>query len=458
MTNKKRNMVGQTLHAAGWTLLLSQSAWGSGFALIEQSVSEMGTAYAGASAQATDASTIFFNPAGMTRLPGAQTVAGMQVIIPEAKFNDKGSSSTPGAILGRPGLLGTREGNDAGESGIAPAVYYTQQFGDKWFAGVGVNVPFGLKTKYDQNWVGRYYGVKSELKTVNINPSVAYKVSDRLSLGAGISYQYIDAELTNQIDFGTIGILSALGLGMPELAAGLTPGGNDGRVKISGNDWSWGANVGILYSITEQTRLGLHYRSKIEHSLEGYARYRIPDEARFLQATGSFISSNVKADVDLPASFSTSVYHDITPKWAILADVTWTDWSNLHEIRFDFDSSQPDGVETLKWEDSFRYSLGVKYQPNERWVYRCGVAYDETPIPNRQYRSVRVPGNDRTWVALGLGYRHNDSLSFDVGYAHLFVDDPEIDKGVAEVEAEAVIMSIAEAEGDPGPVVARNAH
>jgi long-chain fatty acid transport protein len=400
----------------------------AGFALIEQSVSAMGTAYAGGAAEAADATTVFFNPAGMSRLPGAQVITGIQVIRPKAKFHDEGSTSTPGAILGDPGILGDSNGGDAGQTRIVPTFYYSQPLNETWSAGIGVNAPFGLATKYHSDWVGRYYGVKSEVRTVNINPAIAYRLNDRLSIGAGVSYQYIDAKLTNRIDFGSIGLFTAAAIGMPELAAGLLPGQNDGRVKLTGDDWSWGYNFGFLLDITEDTRVGMQYRSKVSQSLKGDASFRVPQEATFLQATGNFQNTNVEADVDLPASASASVFHQLSEAWALMADVTWTDWSTLQELRFRFESTHPDGVESLKWEDSYRFAVGVAYRPDSRWTWRAGAAYDQTPIPNEQYRSVRVPGEDRTWVTVGLGYRYSENLSFDFGYAHLFVKDPKIDK------------------------------
>ncbi len=374
----------------------------SGFQLIEQSASGMGTAFAGGSAQAQDATTIYFNPAGMTRLQGTRISLAAHLVMPEAKFNNKGSSTAVGVPL-------TGDGGDAGETGVVPNLYLSQQINDKLFLGLGVNAPFGLSTKYNDGWAGRYYALKSEVRTININPSIAYKVHDRLSLGGGISAQYIDAELTNAFDFGLLGGGSTLA---------------DGESKITGDDWGWGYNLGALFDVTEKSRVGIHYRSKIDYTIKGNTRFRdVP-----AQLKSTFSRTNTKADVDLPWTLSISAFHQFNPQWAVMADFSRTGWSDLDELRFQFDSSLPDGVETMNWNDTNRYSLGASYSPNSQWTLRVGTAYDESPVPNKNDRGARIPDEDRLWLSLGAGYRFSETFSFDIGYSHLWVKDPKIDK------------------------------
>ena len=317
----------------------------------------------------------------------------------------------------------------AGVWGGVPNLYYARQLSDTVFLGLGINAPFGLSTEYSKDWVGRYHAVESVLHTVNINPAIAFKINDQLSMGIGVNAQYIYAKITNAIDFGLIGAMA----GVP----GLLPTSADGSVKLEGDDWSWGYNLGLLLNATNQTRVGIQYRSKIRHTLEGDADFSVPGTATALTLgadltprTGDdiFIDTDVESTIDLPASASLSLHHTINSKWAIMADVSWPDWSQLDELRFEFDSAQHDGVTTLKWEDSYRYSIGTTYKASEHLIYRAGVAFDETPIPNSYYRTPRIPGEDRTWLAIGLGYKYSDRLSFDFGYAHLFVKDPKIDK------------------------------
>ncbi len=376
----------------------------SGFQLIEQSASGMGTAFAGGAAQAQDASTIYFNPAGMTRLSGTRISIAGHLVMPQAKFDNKGSSSAVGVPL-------TGNGGDAGQNGLVPNLYLSQQVTDRLFLGLGVNAPFGLSTKYNGGWAGRYYALKSEVKTININPSLAFKVNDMLSLGGGVNAQYIDAKLTNAVDFGLIM--------NPALSTQA-----DGESKVTGDDWAWGYNLGALLNITDRTRIGIHYRSKISYSVKGDLRFsNVPAPLQPM-----FTNTNAESDVDLPWTFSISAFHQINPQWAVMADFSRTGWSDMEELRFKFDNTLPDGVETMNWNDTNRFALGVTYQPAEKWTLRMGTAYDETPIPNKRDRGARIPGEDRYWLSLGVGYKFSETFSFDLGYSHLWVNDPKIDK------------------------------
>jgi long-chain fatty acid transport protein len=406
--NKQHHQFFRASAVASGILLagLTQQVSAAGFQLIEQGVSGLGTAFSGGAAQAEDASTVYFNPAGMTRLEGNQSMAAIHIIVPQAEFDDNGSAG-----LGTP--LGSDESGDAGLLGVAPNFYITHQVDDKLVVGLGVNAPFGLATSYDDDRIGRYHAIDSEIMTINFNPSIAYKLNDKVSVGAGVNAQYVKAHLTNAID--TL------------LVAGIA---GDSELELEGDDWGFGWNLGFLFEPQEGTRIGLHYRSKIKYKVEGEADFSGP-----ITGVPGFTDTDVTSNVELPATLSISLYHDITPEWAVMADISRTYWHVLEELRFDFDNALPDGVTTLKWEDSNRYSLGLQHKPSgSRWTYRIGVAYDETPIPNSHYRTPRVPGEDRLWLALGLGYKKSDTLSFDIGYAHLFVDDPRINKSLADAE------------------------
>jgi len=148
-------------------------------------------------------------------------------------------------------------------------------------------------------------------------------------------------------------------------------------------------------------------------------------------AANLFTNSSVKATVELPASASLSVFHRFNPRIAVMGDVTWTEWSNLPELRFDFGNNMPDGVTTLNWDDSFRYSLGMMYNANDKLTLRTGVALDETPIPDAAARTPRIPGEQRTWLSVGAGYQVTDRIVVDGAYSHLFVETPKIAKTLA---------------------------
>lgn len=386
----------------------------AGFALIEQGVSGLGNAYAGGAASAEDATTIFYNPAGLTRLKKPEFIAAGHVIIPNAKFTNDGSTHVTQSVT--PFSLRGGNGGDAGVIALVPNMYFSYPFTEKFSFGIGINSPFGLQTEYDKDWVGRYHAIKSKVMTVNINPTIAYKFTEQLSIGAGINIQYIKAELTNAIDFGTIGALR----GVP----GLIPQMNDGFARLKGDSLSAGFNFGIMHEFSKDTRMGFSYRSKIRHKLQGKANFS--DVPAVLSMV--FSDSDANARLVLPDMASLSFYHDFNEKWAVMADVTWTGWKSFNELRIKYESGMSDTVITTSWKNSMRYSLGVSYKPMDKLTLRAGVAYDETPVPDAKYRTPRIPDTDRTWIAFGLGYKVSDKIIIDVGYAHLFFKTSHIDK------------------------------
>ncbi|PNU19602.1 hypothetical protein C2E25_11730 [Geothermobacter hydrogeniphilus] len=399
---------------------VAASSFGAGFAVIEQSVSGLGNAFAGAAASAEDPTTIFYNPAGMTRLKGQQATAGMHVIFPQSDFKDDGSSAVSPLLGG--GALTGGDGGNGGEAVVVPNAYYSINFDNGWVAGLGINSPYGLVTEWGDGWQGRYHALRSDVLTVNINPSVAYKVNDHFSVGVGVSAQYVDAELSQAIDFGSIAYATS---GFNSALSGL-PQNRDGKVTLEADDWAYGFNLGALIEVDENTRFGIAYRSEISYTAEGDADYEVPnvisgDPLLDGGIKAAFSDVAAKADLDLPATASASVYHRFNDQWAVMADATWTEWSSFDELRVKFADGRADAVTTENWNDSWRYSAGLTYSPSEALDLRFGLAYDETPIPD-DYRTPRIPGDNRIWVATGLGYAWT-SFKLDVGYAHLFVDN-----------------------------------
>jgi len=411
-------------------LAASQPLHAAGFALIEQSVSGMGTAYAGAAATADSVDTLYFNPAGMTRLPGTQGGVGVHLVLPQNKFKNEGTTFVTG------GLIPGGDGGDAGSLAAVPHLYLTNQINDRTWLGLAINVPFGLTTEYDDDWVGRYHAIKSEVKTLNVNPSLAFKASDRVSLAVGVSAMYLSGEFSNAVDFGLLNVLNDPSnplYGWDGGLAGRKPGEADGKLVIDGDSWGFGFNLGALFELSEETRIGVHYRSEVEQNIEGHAKVTLPENPGILGYV--FHDTKAEASVDLPATASISAFHQLNSEWAVMADYTWTGWSSIPELRFDFANSVPDGVTTFDWKDTDRLSLGATFRPaSAGWTYRFGVAYDESPIRDAASRSARLPDNDRVWLAIGAGFEPKKDLKIDIGYAHLFIDDPEIAKTGLEPE------------------------
>ena len=383
----------------------------AGFSITQKSVKGLGNAFAGAAAVAEDASTIYFNPAGLTRLSGRQVQAAVHIFSYSLKFSDDGSTN----VNNQP--LTGGDGGNAGKQGFIPNFFYAHSISDSLKLGIGIVSPFGTDTEYDSDWVGRYYTVKSEFLTIDINPTIAYRINKMWSIGGGVSVQYLDAELTSAIDYGTI--MS----GSPSREA-------DGELKLKvDSDWGYGFNLGVLFELSEATRFGIAYRSEISYDLEGDADFKTPDEAALIAGASGLVDTDAKTDIDLPASISVSGYHQLTDKWALMADITWTDWSTFDELRIEFDSDAEDSVSTFDLEDNFRYSLGATYTLNPQWTFRGGLAYDESTVSSRRKRTPRLPDEDRLWFSLGTSYHFSDRLEFDFGYTYIMnVEKAEIDK------------------------------
>ncbi len=404
-------------------LLGTQAAFAAGFEVAEVSGRQMGNAFAGKAASAEDASTVFFNPAAMTKFDSFNLVGSLSILSTEGDWKDKGSTGSP--FLPNPRLNGGDGGNPGGISAI-PSLYFIAPLSEDWAVGFGVNSPFGLKTEYHDSWQGRYHAVTSDLQVIDFMATVAYRLHSNLSVGVGIDYQLAHAELTNMVDYGSV---------FGQL--GLIPQTHDGLAKLD-SDWDGaiGFSLSALFEFSPQTRFGLTFRSEIEHELEGDATFRKDPTvasivAQMPASMRAFTDTTGYADITLPAQVYFSAYHEFNEEWAILADVTWTGWSSFDELKTTFDNpAQPDSVQVEDWNDVWRFSVGTTYRPTPQWALRFGVAYDQSPIDD-PYRTPRIPTNDRIWVAFGVGYAINADMVLDLSYMHVFIDDGEVNQTVA---------------------------
>jgi long-chain fatty acid transport protein len=379
----------------------------------------------------------------MMNFEGDQLVLAGHFIEPSADFTNDGSSlaSIYTAFPPTNGTALSGDDDDGGQGAFVPNLYWVKTINESMKFGLGFNAPFGLAVEYDDDWVGRYHAVESDLKTININPSLAYRVNDRVVIGGGLNVVLADVILTSAIDMGSVcvaGLTPTFGfpgaLGACE-GSGAAPQEFDGFGDLTGDnfdDLGYGYNLGVTFAVSKQTKIGVSYRSEVEINVEGEADFTVPAGSGALDTViglsgGLFNDVDLEATVDLPASFSVSVAHTVG-KYTWLADWTRTGWSSFDELRIKYDSAvQPDTVTTEDWDDSNRYSIGLDYQYSDKMILRTGVALDETPVPSAERRTPRLPGNDRTWLSFGLTYLINPQFSVDVGYSHLFVDDAKIE-------------------------------
>lgn len=422
-------------------LLVSTQASAAGFAIIENSASGMGNAFAGG-AGAEDASTIWFNPAGMMRLDDEMMVAA-HIILPNASYTDDGSTTS--LAFGETTLdpSNTDRTAEGGKNAVVPNLFWVKEIQKDLKIGLGINAPFGLGTEYDDDWVGRYHGVRSDILSLNINPSIAYKTGS-FSFGFGVNVQYLSVELTSAIDLGTLCTATELSGAFPSgtcSALGADPQEKDGFAELDADSWGYGYNLGILFDVNDDIRIGFSYRSNIDHDAEGNADFTVPGELDFLTSTGNFVDTTLSSSVTLPSTTSISYFQNVNEKIAIMADYSITSWSDFEELRIDYASAQGDSLTTQEWEDSARISFGLNYKQSATWLYRFGIALDETPISSAELRTARVPGNDRTWFTFGVTHKIDKARTFSLGYAHLMVDDTAINNEFETTSPEAAVLN-----------------
>ncbi|WP_313739488.1 outer membrane protein transport protein [Pseudomonas sp.] len=382
--------------------LASTQLFAAGFALNEQSVSGMGTGFAGRSSAADDASTVYGNPAGMSRLKRQQVTVGGAAVIAKTDI------SGPGSNFG-----GETDGDMVPLVGV-PMGYYVKPLDDHWSVGFGVYVPFGLVTDYGSDDAARYWGKKSHVEVITFQPTVSYAFNDKVSIGIGPTFNRIRGELGSN------------------LINPASPGRNDGEVKIKGDDTAVGYNVGLLVQATDRTRVGLTYHSMVDYELEGKTRVNSTQLGRL---SGSKFDASLK--IKTPESVDLSVTHELDDQWTLYAGSTWTRWSRLKDITVDNEVPRPlvgSAFQTIKeeqnWHDTWAHAVGASYKVNKQWTLRTGFSVDQSPTNNHD-RSPRIPTGDRRIFSLGAGYSPTDDMTIDVAYSYLWEEDTKVNQASA---------------------------
>lgn len=410
----QKTLIARVLPAALLTLA-SGTASAAGFQLLEQNASGIGNAYAGSAAVAENASTIYFNPAGMTQLQAREVSAGLSLVRPSFKFTDQGSSA--GVLSGN--------AQDAGDWAALPNAYLSWALDKDLYVGVGLGAPFGLVTEYNRDWVGSAHSIKFDIKTMNINPSIAWRVNEKVSLGFGLNWQRMEAEYVRRA--GTITTPLPLASTFATLDA---------------DDDSWGWNVGALFNLSDATKVGVSYRSKIKHELKGSLEFSGTAANRHPLTTGVSAS----ADVELPDIFILSLSHKLDSRWELLGDVSWTGWSSVDKVDIMRTSglllgTPQEKAQTLDtdFQDTWRVALGANYQLNDAWKLKFGMAFDETPVKNAEKRLTSLPDNDRIWFSFGGQWKPSKGSALDMGVSYLYVDDTKINNGSASDPSKGLV-------------------
>ena len=370
-------------------LLISQipQAQAAGFYIQEQSVKGLGYAFSGSTTSIDDASTIYFNPAGMTKLDGAQINAGVHVLMPDSELSDRGTTAPPGRPVGD-------ESDNPYDPSPIPNLYGAVPLTDNFWFGVGVSAPFGLGSEYDDGWFGRYDSTSSELKTINIAPSIALKATEWLSFGLGLDIQYAEANLQGAAFAGT-----------------------EGLSRLAGDDWSMGYNAGIQIKPIESTQIGFHYRSAMDHKLEG----TISAEG----TTGADFRTDGSAELNLPDIATMGIEHKINDTTRIMGQATWFGWNNFQDIVAIDNTGNIRSTAVQNYQTTWAFSIGAEHDLNEKWTVRAGYQYDETPTTDL-YRTTSTPDGDRNWFSVGATHKLTPKLDLDFAATYIHVGDESI--------------------------------
>ena len=433
---------------AGAVLALSAGhALATGFQLNEQSASSIGNANAAGAAFTDDVTAMWWNPAALASFDKRQAAAVLHVITPKIEFSNDASLPARNQPLGG-------NGGDAGGVNVVPNMFVSLPINPDLAFGLGVSTPFGLTTEYDDEWLGRYQAVKSQIKTINVNPAVSWRVSPTFAVGLGINFQYLDATLTQSVNYSGALLQAGQIAGLPAAtlaAIGAVTPGIDSKATITADDTAWGWNIGAAWDVTPQLRLAASYRSELKFDVKGDVDFNNPTislpagtPAQLVGAVNSLSAAvnqmqlfgrGVQSDIELPAVANLSFLYRINPQWEVMADAQWTGWSSISELRFN--TTPPLTTIPLEWDDSWKVAVGASYRVNQQWKTRFGIAFDQTPVTS--HPTPRLPDSDRWWFAFGAEYRYSPSLKFDGGFVYIKGDSASFNQNLGSTAAFGLI-------------------
>ncbi|PSW07562.1 outer membrane protein transport protein [Photobacterium lipolyticum] len=378
--------------ALALTLGMSANASAAGFQLAEYSATGLGRAFAGEAAMADNAGAQFRNPAMMTYLNGTQVSIGAIYVDPNIDVDGKVN-----------GVVST-EAKDIADSAVIPNFYLSHQLNNQWVVGLAIATNYGMETKLDGDYLATQFGNQAMVKSMEINPNLAYKINDQFSIGGGVRYVIAEGHF---------------GAAMPEAA-----GGADLKY-MEGDDTAWGWQLGAAWQINGYNRIGVNYRSAVDLTLDG--------EASGLLYGNKTLPGSM--DLTLPATAEISSFHQLTDKVAVHVSFNWTDWSSFEKLEANIPafSSKPDLIKEENWEDNYRLALGTTYQYTNTLTLRTGVAYDTSAVSDK-HRTQTIPETDRLWLSMGAGYAWSENLTLDAGLTYIFAKDASMNEELKDAK------------------------
>jgi len=399
----------KTLIAASLAFV-SADSFAAAFQLSEQNASGLGRAYAGEASIADDASVVARNPALMTLFKDKQLSVAAIGVIPDVSI--EGESTNNGID---PSAL---DDDSIAPSAVVPAIYFTMPYNDKVSIGFGAFSNFGLSTEFNDDYVAGQIAGETEIFTVNLNASVAYKVTEQFSFGIGLNAIYAEAKIIRKFGGHTPANIQA---GIDQLTqAGILPedysiSASADAVNLEGDDVGYGLNIGLMYQLDENSRFGFNYRSETDITFDGEYSNELPE---FIGGRKGQSELPGSVDITLPAIAEFSGSHQLDEKTGLHYSVLWTGWSSFESLEAQVTAPTGDKFVAFEkqeqFDDSFRYSVGADYQLNEDLLLRAGVAFDESPV-SQTHLSISIPDTDRFWFSFGGNYTIDQNSNVDLG-------------------------------------------
>jgi long-chain fatty acid transport protein len=383
-------------------LALSSTIFAAGFSILEQTPSGLGAALAGMTANTEEPSAIYFNPSATAWFDHPSFVMGTHILTGDVRFHDNGKSTLSG-----------RDSGDIVGTTLIPNFAAVYPVSDGLVLNLTMSATSGTETNYPKDWQGRYFAIDTSVAVIEIQPSIAYRITDDLSIGVGFMAQYDDIIMRQKLN--------------------TSRAGSDSELKLDGDTWAYGFTAGLTWKPFEKTTVGIGYRSKMRHDISADARInRIPTLAqRMYGLAGSVYMDEADLTLDMPQSVNFGIVQQVTDNLKLMMDIAWTDWSEMDALTVKFKKGTLTGKkvsEKMLWHDSWRFAVGAEYKVNDKWTLRAGTAFDERTVTNHDTKTCKLPDSNRYWASCGVSYQFSEALRFDVSFTHLFFQPSHINQ------------------------------
>jgi len=387
----------------------------SSFQVSGQDAASIGNDHAGGAASAEDASTAFYNPAGLIRIKNQQFVAGGAAALSNLRYSGTVATSAGTQMVSAEG----------GTYSFIPFIHYAAPITDYMVFGLSFTEPFNLNTNYGSATALRYATRLDSIQVYDLSPSLAVAFNEHFSIGAGVDVQRMHGHFDQSF-----------------VSPGSLP---DTLSNNSGNSQGYGYHWGILYQFSPATRVGFSYASQVVHQLEGSSKLLGPLAGGINAAQ---FNDTFKARITLPPTTTLSGFHVINSSWDVMGSIAYTQWDVTNEVTLTNLMGVQGGVVRSNlqqnliqaYRNTWNYTAGANYHVNEKWLVRTGLGWDESPT-NNKYRNVQIPDSDQLALAIGTHYQMTTTLGVDVGWTHIFAMNTRVNAQTQSIGDQSVVTN-----------------